>query len=172
MTAVRERCGLTQRYFYEHFRSRDDLLGALFDTTFGAMFDQVQTRVADAAPDLVEIARAAVSAAVDFFSADRGKARLWIEAIGDPAIAAQKAKSVRALTELAVTQAEAIRGPFSPAQRTRVVLAALIVIGGQTETTTELLAGHVDLLRDEYIDQLAHLFALAVEDALVRGRED
>lgn len=170
MTAVCERAGLTQRYFYEHFRSRDDLLGALFDTAFDEMFSQVQSRVAEAPADLTELARAALAALVDFLVADTGKARLWTEAIGDSAIEARKADSVLKVTEYAVAQAEMVRGPFTAAEHARVMLAALIIIGGQADTTAPWLAGKIDLPREEYVDQIALLFALGIENVLSQSR--
>lgn len=169
MIAVCERSGLTQRYFYEHFRSRDDFLGVLFSATFDQMFSDVRIRVAQAPAELVDVARAAVTAMVDFYGGDPRVARLWIEANGDPAIGDRKAESVRKITEFAVERAEMIRGPFTSVQQTKVALAASIVIGGQAETTTQWLAGDLDLPRDEYIDQLANLFAVAVDDALRVG---
>ncbi len=165
MTAVCERAGLTQRYFYEHFRSRDDLLAALFDNVFNEFFERTQATVEAEAPDLFKRARATMTVFVDFFSSDPRKARMFGEAIGTEAVAERKAASVRRIAEYAALQANTIHGPFSARAQTRVMLAALIIVGGQADVAAQWVTGNIDLPREEFIDEVAQLFVVAVDAA-------
>ncbi len=165
MTAVCERAGLTQRYFYEHFRSRDDLLAALFDNVFDEFFERMHAAVEAEALDLLRRARATMTVFVDFFGSDPRKARMFGEAIGSEAVAARKAASVRRLAEYAALQANTIHGPFDKREQTRVMLAALIIVGGQADVSAQWVTGNIDLPREEFIDEVAQLFVVAVDAA-------
>lgn len=165
MTAVCERAGLTQRYFYEHFRNRDELIVALFDTVFDEFFGRVQEAVEAAPPDLPARAHATMEVFVAFFASDPRKARVFAEATTIDAVAAHKTESVRRFAEYAAGQAISTSGPFTEREQTRVMLAALIIVGGQAEAATQWLRGTIDLPRDEYIDELAELFVAAVDAA-------
>ena len=165
MTSVCERAGLTQRYFYEHFRNRDELVVALFDAVFDEFFGRVR-EATDAAPaDLYARARAATEVFVDFFTADPRKARVFAEAIATEAVAAHKADSIRRFAEYAAGQAMSLSGPFTEREQTRVLLAVIIIIGGQADAAAQWLSGTIDLPRDEFIDELAELFVTAVDAA-------
>ncbi|MBJ8345081.1 TetR/AcrR family transcriptional regulator [Antrihabitans sp. YC2-6] len=167
MTAVCERADLTQRYFYEHFRNRDELVNALYDTVFDEFFGRARL-AAEAQPedDLLARARAAMAVFVEFCASDPRKARVFAEASGSAAITAHRADSTRRFTEYATQQAIAARRPPTAREFTRVQLAASIVIGGMSEACGHWLSGAIDLPRDEFIDELAQLFVVAVDAAL------
>ena len=165
MTAVCARAGLTQRYFYEHFRTRDDLLAALFDNVFDEFFALTKSAVEAEPLDLFKRARATMTTLVDYFGNDVRKARMFSEAIGNNAVAARKADSVQKIAEYAASQASTVHGPFSDREQTRVRLAALIIVGGQSEVAAQWVTGNIDLSRDEFIDEVAVLFVAAVEAA-------
>lgn len=165
MTAVCERAGLTQRYFYEHFRNRDELIVALFDTVFDEFFGCAKAAVERAPLDLFARARATMEVFVDFFASDPRKARVFGEAIMIDAIAAHKAESIRRFAEYAAAQATALSGPLTEREQKRVMLAVIIIVGGQAEASSQWLNGAIDLPRDEFIDELAELFVTAVDAA-------
>src|ERR1700732_1541609 len=86
MTAVCARAGLTERYFYESFRDRDELLVAVLEACLAdvdtAMFEAIDA----APPDLLERARAAAGAMIAVLADDPRKARFYSEAAGAEAI--------------------------------------------------------------------------------------
>ncbi|MFD0363414.1 TetR/AcrR family transcriptional regulator [Nocardia sp. GCM10030253] len=170
MTSVCERAGLTQRYFYEQFSSREDLLVALFDTMFEEFFALARSAVEAQPEDLFLRARAAMEVFVDYFTGDQRKARLFTEAIGNEVAAPRKAESVRSFAEYTAEQAEIVYGPFLGRRRARLLLAAHIIVGGQADAAAQWLSGGIDLPRAEYIEELAHLFVAAVDAA--RGDAD
>jgi AcrR family transcriptional regulator len=49
MNTVCKRARLTQRYFYEHFRNRDELLAALFDSVIDEVLTETIATVASSA---------------------------------------------------------------------------------------------------------------------------
>lgn len=165
MTAVCEQAGLTQRYFYEQFRSVSELATVMFDTSFEEMFQQARDQVSRVSDEVVNIARAALTVLLDYYSGDPRKGRFFAESVVDPAVAARRAELIGAVAEYIVDQAARIGGRFSPAQRKRVMLATTVIINGQIDTTALLLAHKIELSREEYIDQVAELFAMAVEAA-------
>jgi len=165
MTAVCERAGLTQRYFYEQFSSREDLLVALFDTMFDEFFAQARTAVEAEPEDLFLRARAAMEVFVDYFTGDPRKARLFTEAIGNEVVAPRKADSVRKFAEYTADQAQIVHGTFTGRRHTRLLLAAHIIVGGQAHAAAQWLSGGIDLPREEYIEELAHLYVAAVDAA-------
>ncbi|WP_169584727.1 TetR/AcrR family transcriptional regulator [Antrihabitans stalactiti] len=165
MTAVCEGAGLTQRYFYEHFRNRDELVVALFDTVFDEFFGRVQDAVEAAPPDLSARAHATMEVFVDFFASDPRKARVFAEATTADVVTAHKTESVHRFAEYAVGQVISTAGPFTEREQTRVLLAVIIIVGGQADAAAQWLRGTIDLPRDEFIDELAELFVTAVDAA-------
>ncbi|MFH5207505.1 TetR/AcrR family transcriptional regulator [Antrihabitans spumae] len=165
MTAVCERAGLTQRYFYEQFDNRDDLVNALFDEVFEQYFGRARVAAEGQPPDLHLRARAAMEVFVDFFATDPRKARVFAESVATESAAKHKAESVRRFAEYAADQAFSLLGALDDRGHTRVKIATSIIVGGLTDTAAQWLAGSIDLPRDEFIDEIALLFVVAIEAA-------
>jgi AcrR family transcriptional regulator len=161
MSSVCDRAGLIHRYFYEHFRNRDELLEALFASLITDM--QIRTAKAVAAQplDLTARARAALNVFVDCFVEER-HARLYAEADSMPALAAQKAAAIRLYIENTVDQVEAVCGTTDKHTRDRVALAALVVCTGQAEAALAWHAGNIPLNRDDYVDTVARVFVTSM----------
>ena len=166
MTAVCERAELTQRYFYEHFRNRDELVRALYDTVFDEFFGRARAAT-DAQPpdDLFARAKAALDVVVDFFTADDRKRRVFIEAQATPEVAEHKADATRRFVEYATDQAISAYSAPTPRQRIGVALAASIFLGGSSDAVAPWLAGQIDLPRDEFVNEMARLFVAAIAAA-------
>jgi AcrR family transcriptional regulator len=161
MRSVCDRAGLIHRYFYEHFKNREELLEALF----ASMMTDMRIRTAEAVTaqplDLMARARAALTVFLDCFVEER-HARLYAEAASTPALATLKTAAIRRYVDHAVDQVEAVYGKTDKHTRDRVALAALVVCTGQAEAALAWHAGDVPLNRDEYVDTVARVFVTAM----------
>ena len=70
MTGVCKRAGLTERYFYESFANRDELLVAVFDSMVRDVGDRIVAALAAAPNDLAGRARIVSSVIVDVLADD------------------------------------------------------------------------------------------------------
>jgi AcrR family transcriptional regulator len=168
MTAVCARAGLTERYFYESFRDRDELLQAVFDAFSEETDDAVQAALAAAPPDLFERCRAAAGALITVLTEDPRKARAYVEAIGSEALKERRADAVRAYAAMLAHELRALHGLGAKRYRARLRLATLVLIGGVAEAVTAWLEGELELSRDQLVDECARL-CVAAADALRDG---
>ncbi|GLZ52967.1 TetR/AcrR family transcriptional regulator [Actinomycetospora sp. NBRC 106378] len=130
MTAVCRAAGLTERYFYESFARRDDLLAALFEATSDTALRQAeQAAAAVPAGDLQARAHAAVRATVTLLARDPRSARLYREAVGHPVLAARRQDTVAAFAAFLARLIVEARPLLSPDDLdvTTVLLTAGIV---------------------------------------------
>ncbi|WP_433664771.1 TetR/AcrR family transcriptional regulator [Nocardia sp. CA-128927] len=163
MSSVCERAGLTQRYFYEHFRNRDELLDALHETMISDLITRTIAAVEAEPLDMLVRARVAVATFLDFFAEEPRRARLYTEAATLPTLAARKADGIQRYAEQAARQVCAVYGETDPQTQVRITLAALVVVHGNSAVTLAWHNGEIDMGRDEYVDLLARIFV----DALV-----
>ncbi|MGN6606842.1 MAG: TetR/AcrR family transcriptional regulator [Jatrophihabitans sp.] len=163
--------GLNERYFYESFRTLDDVLLATADVVLGEVTSAIITAVAEAADDPQAKARAAIGAAVGLLADDPRKARLVIvEPLSVPVLAARRAEVADAFVALIVAQAEQFYG----AETTLAVgswgrFAAAHLLGGLSETLTAWVRGELPISRDDLVERNAELFALVAQNVVERG---
>src|SRR5690349_9474570 len=79
MTAICERAGLTERYFYESFRSRDALLVALLDQVATELLERTEAVLDDDGPP-DELVRRALEVLLDVLAGDPRKGRFALVA--------------------------------------------------------------------------------------------
>ncbi len=165
MTAVCARAGLTERYFYESFRTRGDLLGALFETCLAEMDAAMLGALARTPPDLLERCRGAAGAMIGVLTDDRRKARLYVEAIGAPALAARRAEAVSAHAMMLAEQMRELRGLAGQSHEAPLRLATLVLMGGLAEAILSWLDGSLEMSRETLIEECGRL-SVAVADAV------
>jgi AcrR family transcriptional regulator len=165
MTAVCVRAGLTERYFYESFRTRDDLLDALFETCLGDIDEAMFSALAAAPPDLLERCRGAAGAMIAVLTDDPRIARLFVEAIGSPALSQRRSEAVSAHAMLLAEQMRELRGLDGERYQAPLRLATLVLMGGVAEAILHWLEGTLEMSRDALIDECARL-CVAVADAV------
>lgn len=165
MTAVCARAGLTERYFYESFRDREDLLGAIHDESVLEMDEAMFAALMAAPADLLERCRAAAGAMIGVLTDDTRRARLYAEAVGSAALADRRAQAVSAHAEVLAAQMRELRGLDRPEQQAPLRLATLVLIGGMAEAILGWLDGTLEMSRETLIEECGRL-AVAVADAV------
>lgn len=165
MTAVCARAGLTERYFYESFRDRDELLGAVFDTCLLEMDTAMFAAIDAAPPDLLERCRAAAGAMIGVLTDDPRKARVHAEAIGAAALAERRAAAVSAHAALLASQMRELRGLDRPEHDAPLRLGTVVLMGGLSDAILSWLDGSLEMSRATLVEECARL-AVGVADAV------
>ena len=165
MTEVCARAGLTERYFYESFRNLDDLLVAIFDDFSVLTHEAIDAALQQAPPDLFERCRAAAGALIDSLTEDPRKARAYVEAIGSTPLRERREATMRAYAEVLAEQMRSLSGLGGEHQKTPLLLATTMLVGGLAEAVSEWLNGTIALSRDELVDEASRL-CVAAADAL------
>ena len=161
MTAVCAEARLTERYFYESFRNREQLLLAVLD----AVSEEIRLGIVAALrthPDDAEAAvRGAVEAYVDVLTGDPRKARLTlVEAVAAPPLRRRRAELLREFAILIVAQNRRLYGAAAlpPPQ---AEIQAVLYVGGVAELFTVWLGGGLDATREQVVDAAVALFGAA-----------
>ena len=168
MTAVCARAGLTERYFYESFRNRDELLVAIFDAFASAANEAALAALDAAPPDLHARCRAAAGAIITLLTDDARLARAYVEAIGSETLKRQRGETVRAYAAMLAAQMRELHELDGEATEPSLRFATTIIVGGVAEAVTEWLDGRIELSREELIDECARL-CVAAADAIRMG---
>jgi AcrR family transcriptional regulator len=157
MKAVRIRSGLTERYFYESFRDRDELITVLIDTVGQEMRTAMLQAVAAAPNDPYSLTRAAVDAAIDLLASDPRKARAYREATRGRQAKVSKAAYVESLAESLAERLRELPGLGAKRDWPALHATTMLLVFGLAETTTAWLDGDIDLTRDQLADQFARV---------------
>jgi AcrR family transcriptional regulator len=163
MTAVCARAGLTERYFYESFADRDQLLTALFDAITEETNEAALAALEAAPPDLLDRCRAAAGAIVDVLTGDPRKARAYVEAMGSEALRERRIETGRAYAALLAKQMRDLYGLAGKRHRAKLELATIVIIGGMTEATIAWIDGGLALSREEFVEECGRLCVAAAE---------
>jgi AcrR family transcriptional regulator len=167
--AICRRAGLTERYFYESFRDRDELVVAVFDEIAGEIAVAVLAAVADAPDDAYAKSRAAIAAAIELVTDDPRKGRVaFAEAMGNEALTRRRFEAVSMFAGLVAEQGRAFYGP-GVAANPLVDTAALMLAGGVAETALAWINGELRITRAQLIDDCSELFA-TMGEAAARSR--
>lgn len=153
------RAGVSKRYFYEHFRTRNDLFVALGERLVEQVTAAAATTLASATPDLLSRVQEAVGSVVSVLISDPRNARLFVDMMGgdQPTVGRAEHSIATMLIDAIVPSIE-----VTEKERTRLDMAALIVIVGGAQAVSDWLDGRVALSRDELLDEIVRLVASAI----------
>jgi AcrR family transcriptional regulator len=162
-TTVRAVCaeaGLTERYFYESFDDRADLLAGVFDRVAAEAAEGVLRAVEAAPHDARAKARAAIAAFVEMLTDDPRRARaMLLESFGDAALRERRAEAIRGFARLVSEQAQ--RFYDDPIAVDDAELTALALVGGLAELLVGWLDGTIEAPRERLVDHCTELFVAA-----------
>lgn len=158
--------GLNERYFYESFTDREELLGAVGETSGARMVQALLEAMAEAPDEPRAQATAAIGAGVDLLVSDPRLGALLQESSADPVLARMRAQLAGALVGLITERAVRTLHLVETAEvRTDATFAATMLLGGLVEVLTEWTAGRLPLSRDELVDRCVEMFLLVGDHA-------
>jgi AcrR family transcriptional regulator len=169
--AVSAAASLNSRYFYESYRSREDLLYAVYQRIVTDIF----TRAAEATAretNLEDQARAGLRAAWTAVTEDRRKARIVaIEVVGvSERLERLRQETRQALAQLTADNAMSLAGSQGIKLRLDPVLTARFLMGGVVEVLHEWINGDLDVPADEVVEHFTALFTAAAYAAIAPAR--
>lgn len=170
MSGTCRRARLTDRYFYESFRNRDELLLAMLARSVETVNARIAAAVTTAGADPQARLRAALAAGMELLTDDPRQARAFLEASADPSLRAPMTAALGAYAR-AVAHELGGRRPRSPQDETRLELAATILVSGIARVAESWLQGTLDIPRDELIDECAHLYEAAASSINARSSD-
>ncbi len=159
MTAICAQAGLTERYFYESFGARDELLLAMVDEIAEQVRSAVLAALSDTGGDAAARARAAIAAFVALLTDDPRKGRAAIiESSTLPALRRRRHELFGDFAALVVTQARALFGSAAlPSPRDEI--SALLLVGGLGELITAWIQGGTSAGVEDIVDVATRWFA-------------
>ncbi|GLZ50185.1 putative TetR-family transcriptional regulator [Actinomycetospora sp. NBRC 106375] len=168
MTAVCRAAGLTERYFYESFARREDLLEALFESVAATALD-LAVRAADGVPHrrLEARARAAIGATTTLLGEDARVARLYREAIGHPQLAGRRQDTIAAFAALL---ARLIAEAHPELRSEDLQLTTVVLTGGVVDAVGFWLDGRLDADVDALLTRCARLVEAAADQHRTENR--
>lgn len=158
MTAICAHAGLTERYFYESFASRDEAVLAALDAVAVEIAAVAVQAIQDRGGAPTERVRAALKAIVSLVAdqPDKGRVAL-VESTATPELRARRHALMGSFAELVAHEAKALYGELAwPDARARV--HGLVYAAGVTELVGSWVLGDVDLDQAALVDAATDLF--------------
>ncbi|MDV7999889.1 TetR/AcrR family transcriptional regulator [Rhodococcus sp. IEGM 1408] len=158
MTAICAQAGLTERYFYESFTARDQLLLTLVDEIAEQLRAAVLAALAQTEGDTAARAHAAIAAFAALLTDDPRKGRVAIiESATVPALRQRRHELFRDFAALVATQAQALFGDRAlPAPRDEI--SARLLVGGLGELITAWLQAETSAGIEDIVDEATRWF--------------
>lgn len=159
MTAICAEAGLTERYYYESFRSLDDALLAALDSVCDEIL-QLARRVIEDTPGPPDVrVHAVMEAFVGLVVASPEKARVAvIHSSANPRLRARRTELLTVFADFVAREAAELYGDAAwPAERARV--HGLVYIAGFAELLASWLSGDIDLAPAQLVETAEGLFA-------------
>ncbi|MFI6224956.1 TetR/AcrR family transcriptional regulator [Nocardia salmonicida] len=160
MRGVCQRASLNDRYFYEHFADRDELLAAVWDEVRTEVFAELVNVVVDQADRTpLEITRATIARAVSLQTDLRGRARILLADHAGSAVLEQRRKAM--LTD-ATDGLIAIAWPYlrPDIDETAMRMSTLAGIGGFMELMSAWRTGVLEVDAERIVE---HSSAIAMQ---------
>ncbi len=158
MTAICARAKLTERYFYESFTSRDELLQTVLD----GIAEEVRRRGLDAlhadTGTLEQRVRNAIASFVTILTEDPRKGRFaLIESAAVEPLRTHRRAALRGFAQMVADEAARMYGEraWPPLQGE---IAGLLFVGGLVELVTAWLNEEITVTPTEIVDAATHQF--------------
>lgn len=156
MRLLCRRAGLTDRYFYESFEGRDQLLRELYQQVADEVRDAVEDATTNAGSDTYDQSRAAIEVFVGLTIDDPRKGRLlMVEALSEPALGGLSIAIVPAFTKLLRKQLP------DGAGRSKRAMTAIGIAGALAALFSSWLSGTLKVTREELIDHCVGILVSA-----------
>lgn len=165
-TTIRDICAqaeLTERYLYESFGSREDLLVAVFDQLVEEAAQAVLSAVARAPREALPRARAALHAFVAYLTEDPRRVRVMVkEGLGNEALERRRREAIQQFAVLIEQAAREFFGRQGPS-RADMALTSRALVGATGELLLAWLSGEIEATPERIVDHCAALFVAVAE---------
>lgn len=158
---VSARAGLSKRYFYEHFQTRNDLFAALADRLVEQLTAAVAALPRPTDRDLADRIEGVVGVAVAVLTEDPRNARLFVEALGGDQLTSTVTRTEHEVTALLVEVALA-GAALTDAERVRLNTVGLILVAGAARAVSDWLTGSIDVPLSALCDDIVQVATAAV----------
>ncbi|BBZ05158.1 putative transcriptional regulator, TetR family protein [Mycolicibacterium chitae] len=138
---------LNDRYFYESFRTTDELLLALFDEQIALASTVMLAAIAQNPPDPMVRARAAIGTGLRHLTADPRRGPLLIGSQATEGLRARRRDLIKSLAQIMAEQGRALLAG-QQALDPDLDLAALTLVAGGFDLVTGWLQGEPDITRE------------------------
>ncbi|MEV8193598.1 MULTISPECIES: TetR/AcrR family transcriptional regulator [Rhodococcus] len=158
MTAMCAHAKLTERYFYESFTSRDDLLQQVLDKIADEVREAVLAALRTGTGTLEDLVRNAIASFVAILTDDPRKGRVsLIESAGFEPLRTHRRASLRSFAQMVADEATRMYGDRAwPPERGEI--NGLLFVGGLAELVTAWLNDEIAISPDEIVDVATHQF--------------
>jgi AcrR family transcriptional regulator len=167
---VCEAARLNPRYFYESFADLEELVAAVLKQVAGETTEVVVAAFEAAPNDVESKARATIEAGVIHLTEDPRRAKvLFMEALGNEALARHRLDTMHAISGLLATYARHFYGEQDSEDPISEITAGLLV-GGGVELMISWIDGRLAVSREQLIDDLTALWVATGEAGVAIGR--
>ncbi len=174
-TTVKSICteaGLTERYFYESFKDREDLLFAVYECVAEELVVACFGAVEAEAPTIEPRTRAGIGAFFKLLTDDPRKARvLSFEVVGvNDRLECRRRETIHTFAAyLAETALELYRDAGTPSLDP--MLTALSMVGATDELLVEWVLGNIDASVDDLVEHCTNMIVSITRTAFGEPRE-
>ncbi len=158
MTAICARAKLTERYFYESFSSRDELLKAILDGIADEVRDAGLAALRTSEGTLEERARDAITSFVSLLTDDPRKGRVaMIESAAYEPLRAHRRAALHGFAQMVADEATRMYGDRAwPPHQGQI--NGLLFVGGLAELVTAWLNEEIAITPDEIVEAATYQF--------------
>lgn len=161
--AICEEAGLTERYFYEAFDDREDLLDEIFTQLLAACRKATLDAIENSGDDLEISMRAGLTAFAHELTRDHRRARIQeIEVVGaSPELERKRRDSIHAFAQIVADLTRKLGGKEQIGPL-RLDVISLGLVGSVNEQLMDYVLGHLDITLEDLIEnQIAAFSAVA-----------
>lgn len=158
MTRICSEAGLTERYYYESFSKREEVLVAALDLAAKEIADVAVLAIARTEGDEGQRVRAGITAVIELATRDAAPVRVvMLESAGNLALRGRRHELLTWFAELVAQEAATLLGEAAwPPQRAR--LQATVFVAGYAELLGFWLLNEFELTPEALIDLGTDLF--------------
>ncbi|MFC4003238.1 TetR/AcrR family transcriptional regulator [Prauserella oleivorans] len=169
MRGVCRRARLTERYFYESFSGREELLVEVLAATANRAREVLLTALADAPGEPLEFIRHVVRAFTEFVTADPRRGRvLFVESLAAPELTSSGASMVGDFTATIADGLGRTDVTAAHADEHDLRLNAQAVFGALAYLYQAWLTGAIDVDRDRFVEHVAQVIGNLARSTSVR----
>lgn len=158
MRATCRQAGLTERYFYESFDSRDDLLVAVLDHVVLGARDTLLAALATAPEDPAGLVRHVVKAFTGYIVKDRKRGRVMlVESQAAPELSEHSSKLIEEFTTPISAALEMFRDDAEPRDAVNTALNSIGIFGSLAFVYQHWLTGNTRISQRRIVEHVSQV---------------